>query len=69
MTEKYLRMNDEVFVFHPDTYEVVRIASKRIQQLHHPEEIRRLRLTAVEITRQQAERAAPELGSMHCPAT
>ncbi len=55
MTEKYLQMNNEVFVFNPDTFEVARIASKHPQRLHHPDELRRLRVTAVEITRQQAE--------------
>jgi len=64
MTEKYLQLNNEVFIFHPDTYEVLRVSPQCFERLERPEEVRSLRLQAREITRQQAERAVPILETM-----
>jgi hypothetical protein len=68
MTEKYLTMNNEIFIFHPETHEVFRVAPQRIELLKHSEEMKTLRLRAVEITRQQAEQAAPSLRKLSRPA-
>jgi hypothetical protein len=64
MTEKYLQLNDEIFVFHPDTYEVLRVAPRRFERCEQSDVMRSLRLQAREITRQQAELAVPALGKM-----
>ena len=64
MTEKYFRLNDEIFMFHPDTFEVVRVAPRCFERLERSDLIRALRLQAREITRQQAEQAIPALGKM-----
>jgi len=66
MTEKYLLLNDEIFIFHPDTHEVFRVAPKRIERFEHSEALMVLRLRAIEITRQQAEHAVPTLESLLC---
>lgn len=66
MMEKYLLLNDEIFIFHPDTHEVFRVDTQRIKRLDHPEEMMTLRLGAMEITRQQAERIVPSLESLLC---
>jgi len=50
-----------VFIFHPDTYEMFRVGPKRIERFDHPEEMMVLRLRAIEISRQQAERFVPTL--------
>ena len=68
MTEKYLLLNDEVFIFYPDTHDVFRIDTQRMERLNHPEEMMILRLGAIEITRQQAERVLPALESLRCRA-
>ncbi|GEM_PF-2938187 len=65
MTEKYFCMNDEIFMFHPDTHEVFRVAPQRFERLDHPEEMQTLRLRAMEITRKQAELAVPSLRQMN----
>ena len=65
MTEKYFWMNDEIFMFHPDTHEVFRVAPQRVERLDHPEEMQTLRLKAMEITRKQAERAVPSLRQLN----
>jgi hypothetical protein len=67
MSEKYFQLNDEVFVFHPDTLEVLRVACPCCERLERPDEMRSLRLQAREITRQQAERAAPTLEKLRFP--
>jgi hypothetical protein len=67
MSEKYFQLNDEIFMFHPDTFEVVRIAPKSLERLEQSDRIRVLRLQAREITRQQAERAVPALSRMRYP--
>jgi len=61
MTEKYLSMNNEVFIFHPDTHEVFRAEPGCIERLDHTRTLNTLRLKAMEITRQQAMRAVPYL--------
>jgi len=61
MSEKYFQLNDEVFVFHPDTFEVLRVAPPRFERLERLDEMRSLRLQAREITRRQAEKAVPTL--------
>ena len=66
MTEKYFRLDGEIFVFHPDTHAVVRVGPQRIEPLDHPDIRRALRLKAVEITRRQAEEAVPCLERMAC---
>jgi hypothetical protein len=63
MTEKYFRLNDAIFIFHPDTHEVLRIDRQCVERCEQPEAMRSLRLRAREITRQQA---AAALGAMHC---
>jgi hypothetical protein len=68
MTEKYLSLNDEIFIFHPDTHDVFRVDTQRMERLDHPEEMMILRLGAKEITRQQAERVVPALESLRCHA-
>jgi len=66
MMEKYFLLNDQVFIFHPDTHEVFRVDTQHIKRLDHPQEMMALRLSAMEITRQQAERVAPTLESLLC---
>ena len=66
MTEKYLLLNDEIFIFHPDTHEVFRVDRQHMERLDHPEEMMTLRLGAMEITRQQAEQAVPLIESLRC---
>lgn len=61
MTKKYFQLNDDIYIFHPDSHEVMRIDAQRIERLDHPEVIRTVRLKAMEITRQQAARVAPAL--------
>lgn len=65
MTEKYFCMNDEIFMFHPDTHEVFRVAPQRFERLDHPEDMQALRLRSMEITRKQAELAVPSLQQWH----
>jgi hypothetical protein len=69
MTEKYLLLNDEIFIFHPDTHEVFRVDRQRMERLDHSEEMMTLRLGAMEITRQQAERVVPLIESLRCHAS
>ena len=64
MTEKYFQLNDEIFIFHPDSYEVLRVAPQCCERLERADVMRALRLQAQEITRQQAERAVPALEKM-----
>ena len=64
MTEKYLQLNDEIFVFHPDTYEVLRLSPWRCERCEQSDVMRSLRLQAREITRKQAELAVPALEKM-----
>lgn len=61
MMEKYLLLNNEIFIFLPDTHEVFRVDPKRIERFEHPQAMMTLRLRAVEITRQQAECIVPAL--------
>jgi hypothetical protein len=68
MTEKYLLLNDEVYIFHPDTHEVFRVDPKRIERFEHSEAMIALRLSAIEITRQQAERVIPGLVFLRRPS-
>lgn len=68
MTEKYLLLNDEVYIFHPDTHEVFRVDPKRIERFEHAEAMITLRLSAMEITRQQAERVIPGLVFLRRPS-
>ena len=68
MTEKYFQLNDEIFIFHPDTHDVLRVDPQCIEPINHTEMIKMLRLRAVEITRQQAEHIMPSLELMHCPS-
>jgi hypothetical protein len=67
MSEKYFQLNDEVFVFHPDTFEVLRVACPCCERLERPDEMRLLRLQAREITRRQAEKAVPTLDKLCLP--
>jgi hypothetical protein len=62
MTEKYFRWNNEIFSFHPDTHEVLRIGPQCRECRIPPEAMRALRLKAVEITRRQAEQALTGCG-------
>lgn len=62
MTEKYLLLNDEIFIFHPETHEVLRVDPQQMVRLDQPDVMRALRLQAREITRQQAEQTVPALG-------
>ena len=64
MTEKYFQIDDEIFVFHPDTNELARLSSELIEPIVHPDAIRAIRLGALEITRKQAEKAIPALKSL-----
>ena len=64
MTEKYFQLNDEIFVFHPDTYEVLRVAPRRFERCEQSDVMRSLRLQAREITRKQAELVVPALEKM-----
>jgi len=64
MTEKYFQLNDEIFIFLPDSYEVLRVAPQCCERLERADVMRALRLQAQEITRQQAERAVPALEKM-----
>ena len=64
MTEKYFQLNNEIFVFHPDTYEVLRVAPRRFERCEQSDMMRLLRLQAREITRKQAELAVPALEKM-----
>jgi hypothetical protein len=65
MTATYFfRLNDAVYVFYPDTHDVMRVHTRCCERLEHPDTMRRLRLKAVEITRQQAEQAVPGLERM-----
>jgi len=61
MRVTYFLLNNVVFIFHPDTHEVFQVGPKRIERVDRPEEMMALRLRAVEITRQQAERLVPFL--------
>ena len=61
MTEKYLLLNDEIYIFHPDTHEVFRVNPERIERFDHAETMMALRLSATEITRQEAEHVVPTL--------
>jgi DNA polymerase III psi subunit len=65
MTEKYLLLNDEIYIFHPDTHEVFRVNPERIERFDHSEAMMALRLSATEITRRQAEHAVPTLEGLH----
>jgi len=65
MMEKYLLLNEEVFIFYPDTHEVFRVDTQRMERLDHPQEMMTLRLGAMEITRQQAERVVPSLERLY----
>jgi hypothetical protein len=69
MTEKYFRLYDRIYRFHPDTHDVLRIDGQRCERLDHPAAMRMLRLKAVEITRRQAEEALADLGSFACRAS
>ena len=64
MTEKYFQLNDEIFIFHPDSYEVLRVAPRCFERCEQSDLMRSLRLQAREITRQQAERVVPALEKM-----
>lgn len=64
MRVTYFLLNNVVFIFHPDTHEVFQVGTKRIERFDHPEEMMVLRLSAIEITRQQAERFVPSLESL-----
>ena len=61
MMEKYLLLNDEIFIFHPDTHEVFRVDPKRIERFEHPQAMMTLRLRAVEITRNKPNVLSPHL--------
>ena len=69
MTKKYLLLNDEIFIFHPDTHEVFRVDRQRMERLDHPEEMMTIRLGAKEITRQQAEQTVPSLEYLYDPSS
>ena len=64
MTEKYLQLNDEIFIFHPDSYEVLRVTSPCFERIERADLMRALRLQAMEITRRQAEQAVPGMEMM-----
>ena len=64
MTEKYFQLNDEIFIFHPDSYEVLRVAAPCFERIERADLMRALRLQAMEITRRQAEQAVPDIEMM-----
>ena len=66
MTEKYFLLNDEIYIYSPDTHEVFRVDPNRMERLEHPKEMMVLRLRAMEVTRQQAEHMAPSLEFLRC---
>ena len=61
MTEKYFLLNDEIFIFYPESHDVLRVDPQPMVRLDQPDVMRALRLQAREITRQQAEQAVPAL--------
>ena len=66
MSAKFFRLNDDIYIFHPDTHDVLRVEAQCLEQLDQPEAIRALRLKAIEITRRQAEQAIPCLYRLVC---
>ena len=58
MSEKYLLLNEELFIFDPETDDLYRVASPAGACGVLPPDRRALRLQALEVTRAQAEHVA-----------